>query len=100
MLDADATRYGAVETPREGEVYANFLRANRGKFGGVILCLPNFGDETGAVAALQGRRRADPDPGLSGRAGQDGARRCGATPSAASSRSWTCSASTASSSRR
>jgi L-fucose isomerase-like protein len=52
MLDADATRYGAVETPREGEVYANFLRENR-PFGGVILCLPNFGDETGAVAALK-----------------------------------------------
>jgi L-fucose isomerase-like protein len=53
MLDADATRYGAVETPQEGEIYANFLRANRGKFGGVIVSLPNFGDETGAVAALQ-----------------------------------------------
>jgi L-fucose isomerase-like protein len=53
MLDADATRYGAVETPQEGEVYANFLCANRGKFGGAIVCLPNFGDETGAVAALQ-----------------------------------------------
>jgi L-fucose isomerase-like protein len=53
MLDADATRYGAVETPQEGEVYANFLRAHRGKFGGVIVSLPNFGDETGAVAALQ-----------------------------------------------
>ena len=53
MLEEDATRYGAVETPREGEVYANFLRENRGKFGGVILCLPNFGDETGAVAALK-----------------------------------------------
>ncbi len=53
MLDADATRYGAVETPDEGEIYANFLRANRGKFGGVIVCLPNFGDETGAVSALQ-----------------------------------------------
>ncbi|TEU12533.1 MAG: hypothetical protein E3J21_20890 [Anaerolineales bacterium] len=52
MLEEDATRYGAVETPREGERYANFLRENRGKFGGVILCLPNFGDETGAVAAL------------------------------------------------
>jgi hypothetical protein len=26
MLDAKATRYGAVETPAEGEVYANFLR--------------------------------------------------------------------------
>jgi L-fucose isomerase-like protein len=53
MLEEDATRYGAVETPREGEIYANFLRANRGKFGGVIVSLPNFGDETGAVAALQ-----------------------------------------------
>ena len=53
MLDRDATRHGAVETPREGEVYANFLRENRGKFGGVILCLPNFGDETGAVTALK-----------------------------------------------
>ena len=53
MLEASATRHGAVETPREGEVYANFLQQNRGKFGGVILCLPNFGDETGAMAALQ-----------------------------------------------
>jgi L-fucose isomerase-like protein len=53
MFDEEATRYGAVETPREGEKYANFLRENRGEFGGVILCLPNFGDETGAVAALQ-----------------------------------------------
>jgi L-fucose isomerase-like protein len=53
MLSTEATRYGAIETPREGEVYAGFLRSNRGKFGGVIVCLPNFGDETGAVAALQ-----------------------------------------------
>ncbi len=52
-LDAGATRHGAVETPREGKIYAEFLRANRGKFGGVILCLPNFGDETGAIAALK-----------------------------------------------
>jgi L-fucose isomerase-like protein len=52
MLPTEATRYGAIETPREGEVYASFLRSNRGKFGGVIVCLPNFGDETGAVAAL------------------------------------------------
>jgi L-fucose isomerase-like protein len=52
-LDAGATRHGAVETPAEGAKYAAFLRENRGKYGGVILCLPNFGDETGAVAALQ-----------------------------------------------
>ena len=53
MLDASATRHGAVETPREGEIYADFLRENRGKYGGVILSLPNFGDETGAIAALK-----------------------------------------------
>ena len=53
MMSESATRFGAVETVREGELYAEFLRKNRGKFGGVILSLPNFGDETGAVAALK-----------------------------------------------
>jgi len=53
MMPADATRYGAVETPEEGEKYSRWLRENRGKFGGVILSLPNFGDENGAVAALK-----------------------------------------------
>ena len=52
-LDAAATRHGAVETAREGRVYANFLRREAGKYDGVIVCLPNFGDETGAVAALK-----------------------------------------------
>jgi L-fucose isomerase-like protein len=31
----------------------NFLRGNQGKYDGVILSLPNFGDENGAVAALK-----------------------------------------------
>ena len=53
MMDASATRYGAVETPAEGRKYAKFLHDHRGQYGGVILCLPNFGDETGAVAALR-----------------------------------------------
>ncbi|MEK6645165.1 MAG: hypothetical protein AABY84_00610 [Candidatus Firestonebacteria bacterium] len=53
MLDETVTKYGAVETLREGEIYSDFLRKNYGKFGGVILSLPNFGDETGAVVALK-----------------------------------------------
>ncbi len=52
-LDPRATRHGAVQTPDEGEVYADFLRKNHGKFGGIILSLPNFGDESGAIAALK-----------------------------------------------
>lgn len=53
MLNEKTTRFGAVETPEEGAIYAKFLEKNRGKFGGVILSLPNFGDETGAVTALK-----------------------------------------------
>ena len=53
MMEENATRFGAVETPLEGEKYSNFLSENRGKYDGVILCLPNFGDETGAVTTLK-----------------------------------------------
>lgn len=53
MMPEDATSFGAVETTRQGQLYAKWLNDNKGKFQGVILCLPNFGDETGAVAALK-----------------------------------------------
>ncbi len=53
MMPADETRYGAVEGADEGVKYARFLERNKGKYDGVILCLPNFGDETGAIAALR-----------------------------------------------
>lgn len=53
LLDEGATRFGAVENPAEGQRYAQFLSEHRGQYDGVIVCLPNFGDETGAVAALQ-----------------------------------------------
>ena len=52
-LPEEATRYGAVETLEEARIYARFLEENKGKFDGVILCLPNFGDENGAAEALQ-----------------------------------------------
>lgn len=52
-MDEEKTRYGAVETIAEGEKYAQFLEENRGSFDGVILCLPNFGDENGASVALK-----------------------------------------------
>ena len=51
-MEADATKFGAVETAEEGRAYAKFLKAHEGEFDGVILCLPNFGDENGAVPAL------------------------------------------------
>ena len=53
LLDTEKTRYGAVETKQEGKIYADWLCDNRGTYDGVILCLPNFGDENGAIAALE-----------------------------------------------
>lgn len=53
MMNHSETRYGAIETPEEGGKFAKFLSMNRGKYDGVIICLPNFGDERGAVAAVR-----------------------------------------------
>ena len=53
ILDENATRFGGVESPAEGKIYAKFLKENDGKYDGVILSLPNFGDENGATHALQ-----------------------------------------------
>lgn len=53
MMDKDATRYGAVETRDEGRLYARWLKSHEGEYDGVILCMPIFVDENGAIAALQ-----------------------------------------------
>ena len=53
MPPEDMTRYGAVETKEEGIRYAKWLKEHQGEFDGVILSLPNFGDENGAAAALK-----------------------------------------------
>jgi L-fucose isomerase-like protein len=53
MMEESATRHGAVETAAEGEKYADFLKRNAGKYDGIVLSLPNFGDETGAITALK-----------------------------------------------
>ena len=53
IMDASLTRYGAVETRDEGEVYANFLAEHAGEYDGLIICLPNFGDENGIKEAIK-----------------------------------------------
>ncbi len=52
-MDPALTRFGAVETMAEGKLYADFLKKNEGCYDGVILSLPNFGDENGASVALR-----------------------------------------------
>lgn len=50
MPPADMTRYGAVETKDEGLIYAAWLKEQ--EYDGIIMSLPNFSDENGAVAAV------------------------------------------------
>ena len=53
IMDAELTRYGAVETREEGRLYAKWLEEHRGQYDGVIFSMPIFADENGAITALQ-----------------------------------------------
>ncbi len=52
-MDKNLTRYGAVETREEGRLFKDFLENNKGRFDGIILCMPNFSDENGAAEAFK-----------------------------------------------
>ena len=53
IMDEALTRFGAVETRDEGRLYAKWLEEHKGEFQGVILCMPLFIDENGAITALE-----------------------------------------------
>lgn len=53
IMDESLTRFGAVETITEGKLYAKFLEEHKGEYDGIILSLPNFGDENGAAVAFK-----------------------------------------------
>lgn len=52
-MEESATRYGAVETREEGRIYHDWLKSHEGEYDGVILCMPIFIDENGAIIALR-----------------------------------------------
>jgi len=52
-LDPAQTKYGAVETREDAKRCADLFRANRNRIDGVIVTLPNFGDERGVAEALR-----------------------------------------------
>ncbi len=53
MLDETQTKLGAVETWEHAQRCAALFRAHRDKLDGVLVCLPNFGDEKGVAEALK-----------------------------------------------
>jgi len=53
MLDPAATKLGGVETHAEARKCAELFRAHRDRIGGILVILPNFGDEKGVADTLK-----------------------------------------------
>lgn len=53
MLDPSETKLGGVETHHDARRCADLFRRNRDKIAGVLVCLPNFGDEKGVADTLK-----------------------------------------------
>ncbi|GAB4120275.1 MAG: L-fucose/L-arabinose isomerase family protein [Roseiflexaceae bacterium] len=53
MLGEHETKLGSVETFGHAKQCADLFRANRGRIEGMLVCLPNFGDEKGVADTLR-----------------------------------------------
>jgi L-fucose isomerase-like protein len=53
MLGADDTKLGGVETHADARNCAALFREHRDRLGGILVVLPNFGDERGVVDTLK-----------------------------------------------
>ncbi|MBI5768808.1 MAG: fucose isomerase [Verrucomicrobia bacterium] len=53
MLDPAETKLGGVETHNDARKCADLFRRHRDKINGVLVCLPNFGDEKGVADTLK-----------------------------------------------
>ena len=53
ILDPDATKFGAVESYDDARKCADLFRANRDTIDGVLVTLPNFGDERAVADTLR-----------------------------------------------
>ncbi len=53
MVGENETKLGSVETWAHAKRCADLFRANRDRIDGVLVCLPNFGDEKGVADTLK-----------------------------------------------
>ncbi|WP_373237867.1 L-fucose/L-arabinose isomerase family protein, partial [Cohaesibacter celericrescens] len=54
ILPLDATPFGAVETRADAFKYAKLFKEQREEIDGIVVILPNFGDEIGIVETIHG----------------------------------------------
>jgi L-fucose isomerase-like protein len=53
MLDESATKLGGVETWSDSKLCADLFRRHAGEIDGILVCLPNFGDEKGVADTVK-----------------------------------------------
>ncbi len=53
MLGADERKFGSVETFEDARRCADLFAKSRDRIAGILICLPNFGDEKGACDAIK-----------------------------------------------
>lgn len=53
LLPVDATQNGAVETPEDVRKYAQLFDEKRHEIDGIVVVLPNFGDEIAVIETIQ-----------------------------------------------
>ena len=66
ILDEQQSKYGAVETHEEAKRCAELFRKNSGRIDGIVVTLPNFGDER-AVREHDALASAEPPSGTNQR---------------------------------
>nr|WP_321454966.1 fucose isomerase [uncultured Cohaesibacter sp.] len=52
ILPAEATPHGAVETRADAALYAKLFKEHREEIDGILVVLPNFGDEIGVIETI------------------------------------------------
>ena len=55
MLDDTVTKLGGVETWNDSKLCADLFRRYAAEIDGVLVCLPNFGDEKGVEMCIRDR---------------------------------------------
>jgi L-fucose isomerase-like protein len=53
ILPVDVSKHGSVESTEDARKCAELFRSNAGKIDGILVTLPNFGDERGVANALR-----------------------------------------------
>lgn len=53
ILDEDASKLGAVETWQDAKKCAELFKQHRDEIDGILVCLPNFGDEKGVAETIK-----------------------------------------------